>query len=37
MPGTPPPLPPAAANTRPVLIDANSGWYLRGDLGAHWG
>jgi len=21
----------------PVLIDANSGWYLRGDLGGHWG
>jgi len=30
------PLPPLP-QTRSSLIDANSGWYLRGDLGAHWG
>lgn len=33
MPGYPPPLP----QYRSSLIDANSGWYLRGDLGARWG
>ena len=33
MPEYPPPLP----QYRSSLIDANSGWYLRGDLGAHWG
>lgn len=31
MPEMPPP------QIRPVLVDVNSGWYLRGDLGAHWG
>jgi opacity protein-like surface antigen len=37
MPGTPPPLPLPSAGYRPALIDLNSGWYIRGDLGAHWG
>ena len=35
MPGYP--LPPPQSQSRTSLIDANSGWYLRGDLGAHWG
>lgn len=35
MPGYP--LPPPQPYSRPSLIDANNGWYLRGDLGAHWG
>jgi opacity protein-like surface antigen len=36
MPGyrpSPPPLP----EYKPVLLDINTGWYLRGDLGAYWG
>jgi len=32
MPGTPPP-----PDYKPGLIDFSSGWYIRGDLGAHWG
>jgi opacity protein-like surface antigen len=32
MPGYPPP--PAY---RPILVNVSSGWYLRGDVGAHWG
>jgi opacity protein-like surface antigen len=36
MPGLPLPLPPTQLPARPSLIDVNSGWYLRGDLGAHW-
>jgi opacity protein-like surface antigen len=35
MPGYP--LPPPQLQSRTSFIDANSGWYLRGDLGAHWG
>ena len=35
MPGYP--LPPPQPQFRTSFIDANSGWYLRGDLGAHWG
>jgi hypothetical protein len=27
--------PPPADN--PILVDINSGWYLRGDVRAHWG
>jgi opacity protein-like surface antigen len=39
MPGTtlPPPQPLQLTERRAVLPDLNSGWYLRGDLGAHWG
>jgi opacity protein-like surface antigen len=33
MPAYPPPPPP---EFHPVLIDLTSGWYLRGDIGAHW-
>jgi opacity protein-like surface antigen len=36
MPGYPP-LPLPQTESRPMLIDVNSGWYLRGDLGGHWG
>jgi opacity protein-like surface antigen len=35
MPGNRPPLP--QPEYRPVFLDLNSGWYLRGDLGAYWG
>ena len=28
---------PLPSQTRPTLVDVNSGWYLRGDLGGHWG
>lgn len=34
MPGYPSSPPP---DYRPVLIDFNTGWYLRGDIGARWG
>ena len=37
MPRTPPPLPLPGAEYKPAFIDLNSGWYIRGDLGAHWG
>jgi len=37
MPGTPRTLPPPGTDYRPALIDLSSGWYIRGDLGAHWG
>jgi opacity protein-like surface antigen len=36
MPGYPPSSLPQR-EYRPGLIDLNSGWYLRGDIGAHWG
>jgi opacity protein-like surface antigen len=34
MPGYPPPPEPDYV---PVLTDRSTGWYLRGDIGAHWG
>ena len=34
MPGYPPPPPPLFS---PAFVDLNTGWYLRGDIGAHWG
>src|SRR5664279_3448938 len=35
MPGYP--LPPPQPQYRTSFIDSNNGWYLRGDLGMHWG
>lgn len=35
MPGNRSPLP--QPEYRPVLLDLNTGWYLRGDIGAYWG
>jgi opacity protein-like surface antigen len=34
MPGYPPPPEPEYV---PVLVDLSTGWYLRSDIGAHWG
>ena len=36
MPGYPPP-PPSPPVFSPALVGLNTGWYLRADIGAHWG
>ncbi len=38
MHGYPPePAPPPPSEYEPAFLDLSSGWYLRGDVGAHWG